>query len=100
MNHAEFANVKAIAAVCVAPWQFSQTAHAKPAFAHALYRRNRMKNGNSKHKMALVTGGAGFLGSHLCRSLLRDGHHVVCLDNFQSGSRTNIQSLLSSSRFT
>ena len=33
-------------------------------------------------KSALVTGGAGFIGSHLCESLLRDGHQVLCLDNF------------------
>lgn len=42
---------------------------------------------------ALVTGGAGFLGSHLCERLLRDGHDVICLDNFFSGKRENIQHL-------
>jgi UDP-glucuronate decarboxylase len=42
---------------------------------------------------ALVTGGAGFLGSHLCERLLRDGHDVMCLDNFFSGKRSNIQHL-------
>ena len=42
---------------------------------------------------ALVTGGAGFLGSHLCERLLRDGHEVICLDNFFSGKRANIQHL-------
>ena len=41
----------------------------------------------------LVTGGAGFLGSHLCERLLRDGHEVICLDNFFSGKRANIQHL-------
>src|SRR5271157_128362 len=39
---------------------------------------------------ALVTGGAGFLGSHLCERLLDDGHEVICLDNFFSGRRANI----------
>ncbi len=39
---------------------------------------------------ALVTGGAGFLGSHLCERLLRDGAEVICLDNFFSGKRANI----------
>ena len=39
---------------------------------------------------ALVTGGAGFLGSHLCDRLLRDGHEVVCLDNYYSGNRSNV----------
>jgi UDP-glucuronate decarboxylase len=41
----------------------------------------------------LVTGGAGFIGSHLCERLLKDGHEVVCLDNFFSGKRTNIAHL-------
>jgi UDP-glucuronate decarboxylase len=42
----------------------------------------------------LVTGGAGFLGSHLCERLLRDGHEVICLDNFFSGKRANIAHLI------
>jgi UDP-glucuronate decarboxylase len=47
----------------------------------------------------LVTGGAGFLGSHLCERLLRDGHEVICLDNFYSGKRVNVSHLLGNSRF-
>jgi UDP-glucuronate decarboxylase len=42
----------------------------------------------------LVTGGAGFLGSHLCDRLLRDGHDVLCVDNFFTGSKQNIAHLL------
>lgn len=42
----------------------------------------------------LVTGGAGFLGSHLCDRLLADGHEVVCLDNFFTGSKANVAHLL------
>jgi UDP-glucuronate decarboxylase len=42
----------------------------------------------------LVTGGAGFLGSHLCDRLIRDGHEVLCLDNFYTGSKQNIMHLL------
>lgn len=44
-------------------------------------------------KRVLVTGGAGFIGSHLCERLLRDGHDVVCLDNFFTGIRRNISHL-------
>jgi len=47
----------------------------------------------------LVTGGAGFLGSHLCDKLLAIGHEVVCLDNFFTGSRKNIEHLLDDHRF-
>lgn len=42
----------------------------------------------------LVTGGAGFIGSHLCERLLGEGHEVLCLDNFFTGSRRNIASLI------
>src|SRR5215467_9691512 len=48
---------------------------------------------------ALVTGGAGFLGSHLCDRLLNDGHEVVCLDNFFTGTRANVEHLLDNHRF-
>jgi UDP-glucuronate decarboxylase len=45
-------------------------------------------------KRILVTGGAGFLGSHLCDRLLRDGHDVLCVDNFFTGSKRNVAHLL------
>ena len=41
-------------------------------------------------KMILVTGGAGFLGSHLCERLLNEGHDVLCVDNFYTGRKDNI----------
>jgi UDP-glucuronate decarboxylase len=47
----------------------------------------------------LVTGGSGFLGSHLCERLLTDGHEVVCLDNFFTGTRANVEHLLDNHRF-
>jgi UDP-glucuronate decarboxylase len=48
---------------------------------------------------ALITGGAGFLGSHLCERLIRDGQDVLCVDNFFTGAKANIQDLLGHSRF-
>lgn len=50
-------------------------------------------------KAVLVTGGAGFLGSHLCERLLRQGHEVLCLDNFFTGSKANIEHLVGTSGF-
>ena len=50
-------------------------------------------------KRILVTGGAGFLGSHLCERLLRDGHDVLCVDNYFSGRRENILHLLDDHNF-
>jgi UDP-glucuronate decarboxylase len=47
----------------------------------------------------LVTGGAGFIGSHLCERLLGEGHHVTCLDNFFTGRKGNIEHLLDNTRF-
>ncbi len=50
-------------------------------------------------KRILVTGGAGFLGSHLCERLLKDGHDVLCLDNFFTGTKDNILHLLEKPHF-
>ena len=50
-------------------------------------------------RRVLVAGGAGFLGSHLCRALLADGDHVICLDNFLTGSAENVAGLLNDPRF-
>lgn len=57
-----------------------------------------MKNFDTS-KRVLVTGGAGFIGSHLCERLLSDGHEVLCVDNFYTGRRANIAHLLSNPLF-
>ena len=48
---------------------------------------------STKKKTILVAGGAGFVGSHLCDVLLADGHRVICVDNFQTGSMDNVRAL-------
>jgi UDP-glucuronate decarboxylase len=50
-------------------------------------------------KKILVTGGAGFLGSHLCERLLKDGHDILCVDNFFTGSKENIAHLMGNPYF-
>lgn len=57
-----------------------------------------MKNYDSS-KRVLATGGAGFLGSHLCERLLNEGHEVLCVDNFYTGRRANIAHLVSNPLF-
>lgn len=52
-----------------------------------------------KHKRIMVTGGAGFVGSHVCESLLNMGHEVLCVDNLYTGSRRNIRHLLDNKDF-
>lgn len=61
-----------------------------------------MQCGEFKHlarKRILVTGGAGFIGSHLCRELLERGAEVLCVDNFFTGSRDHVETLLTHPRF-
>lgn len=50
-------------------------------------------------KKILITGGAGFLGSHLCEKLVNQGHHVLCVDNYFTGSKQNIAHLLDNKNF-
>ena len=50
-------------------------------------------------KKILVTGGAGFIGSHLCARLIKEGHDVICLDNFFTGSKNNVIDLIGHPRF-
>jgi UDP-glucuronate decarboxylase len=58
-----------------------------------------MRTEPSQPLRVLVTGGAGFLGSHLCERLLDAGHDVLCVDNFYTGTRANVASLLTHPRF-
>ena len=58
-----------------------------------------MKNQCVDHKTYLVSGGAGFLGSHLCDRLIAGGHDVICLDNFFTGSKRSIEHLIGHPRF-
>jgi UDP-glucuronate decarboxylase len=50
-------------------------------------------------KTTLVTGGAGFIGSHLCEYLLNKGYEVICVDNFYTGQKKNIEHLLNNKHF-
>ena len=54
---------------------------------------------NHKQNRILVTGGAGFLGSHLCESLIREGSHVICVDNFFTGHKSNIGHLIDNKNY-
>ena len=58
-----------------------------------------MRNYHIGGKRILVTGGAGFLGSHLCERLLGEGHEVICLDNFFTGTKKNVAHLLDNPNF-
>ena len=53
----------------------------------------------SLHARTIVTGGAGFIGSHLCERLVSEGHDVICLDNFFTGSKTNVAHLFNKPNF-
>lgn len=49
------------------------------------------KSGGSEMKRILITGGAGFIGSHLCKRLVEEGNEVICLDNYFTGSKDNVR---------
>ena len=58
-----------------------------------------MRRLSTTRKSILVTGGAGFLGSHLCDRLIADGNEVICVDNFYTGAKRNIEHLIGHPRF-
>src|SRR5215217_7558656 len=66
---------------------------------HSQWLRNQPTTDSIRIMRILVTGGAGFIGSHLCERLLIEGHHVICLDNFFTGRRENIEHLLENEQF-
>jgi UDP-glucuronate decarboxylase len=55
--------------------------------------------GDSVSKRIMVTGGAGFLGSHLCERLIGQGHDILCIDNFYTGTKRNVAHLMENPRF-
>src|SRR5437762_7604821 len=59
----------------------------------------KLSRDGGKHMRVVVTGGAGFIGSHLCERLIADGHQVICLDNFFTGRKENIAHLLDQANF-
>ena len=59
-----------------------------------------LRSQNGRPRRSLVTGGAGFVGSHLCERLLAEGQEVICLDNLLTGRLENIQHLSEHPRFS
>ena len=62
-------------------------------------RMGELSNSRNRPPRSLVTGGGGFVGSHICDRLIAEGHEVICLDNLITGQAGNIQSLLGNPRF-
>ena len=54
---------------------------------------------DNKTKKILITGGAGFIGSHLCKTLIKKNHYIICLDNLLTGSISNISELMNHPNF-
>ena len=63
------------------------------------YSRAKLRSHDLSGQRILISGGAGFLGSHLCERLLNDGHEIICVDNFFTGSKSNVEHLLAHRRF-
>jgi nucleoside-diphosphate-sugar epimerase/spore maturation protein CgeB len=77
-----------------------RAAELETQLAEAAGRKNKSRSRTmSTKKTALVAGGAGFIGSHICDRLIEDGFHVLCFDNLQTGREDNIRHLRRESRF-
>lgn len=74
------------------------TCSAQIANCNISARKEHMQKYTKKQKI-LVTGGAGFLGSHLCEKLLNNGNDIICVDNFFTGTKGNIEHLIGNKRF-
>jgi nucleoside-diphosphate-sugar epimerase/spore maturation protein CgeB len=78
--------------------RFLQEAHAR-RFRRTSINPRELRVRRGMERVALVTGGAGFIGSHLCDRMIEEGARVVCLDNFLTGRRRNVEHLEAESRF-
>jgi nucleoside-diphosphate-sugar epimerase/spore maturation protein CgeB len=81
------------------PSHRAQTLERELIAARRAKTKDRPMKSISDTRTVLVAGGAGFLGSHLCDRLLADGHHVVCLDNLQTGDLGNLKGAMKQPRF-
>ena len=92
--------------------QFQKQGKQSPIFENILYRNDLIDRPQREwatdlwrttiptdKKISLVTGGAGFIGSHLCKRLLHDNHVVICVDNFSSGYHDNIKDIHNNENF-
>ena len=92
--------------------QFQKKEKTSPIYENILYRNDLIDRPQREwatdlwrttiptdKKISLVTGGAGFIGSHLCKRLISEDHIVICVDNFSSGNMDNIKSLLTNENF-
>eukprot|EP01062_Namystynia_karyoxenos_P058895 TRINITY_DN50351_c0_g1_i1.p2 TRINITY_DN50351_c0_g1~~TRINITY_DN50351_c0_g1_i1.p2 ORF type:complete len:400 (+),score=170.76 TRINITY_DN50351_c0_g1_i1:91-1200(+) len=77
----------------------AEEAGSPPGSPRSKQRRVDFVRNMKRHQRVLVTGGAGFLGSNLCRRLVSEGHEVICMDNFFTSQRNNVLDLLSAPNF-
>eukprot|EP00930_Biecheleria_cincta_P024031 TRINITY_DN1725_c0_g1_i3.p1 TRINITY_DN1725_c0_g1~~TRINITY_DN1725_c0_g1_i3.p1 ORF type:complete len:402 (+),score=89.99 TRINITY_DN1725_c0_g1_i3:75-1280(+) len=100
---APLAAAAALPAVALRPSGFSEEDRARPLQwfrkAAPCQAEAKISTPQPQFRRILVTGGAGFLGSHICRRMLAEGHEVMCLDNYFTSQRSNISDLIGHPRF-